>query len=36
MYLKTPPGWALKLPGDDLVGVNGRLLIGSLLRWNAA
>ena len=37
MYLKTTPGWALKLPGDDSVAERGRRsLIGSLMRWVAA
>ena len=36
MYLQTTPGWALKLPGDDSVAEDGRLLIGSLMRWIAA
>ena len=36
MYWKTTPGWALKLPGDDVVADNGRLLIGSLMCWIAA
>jgi len=36
MYLQTTPGWALKLPGDDMVADNGRQLIGSLMRWIAA